>query len=103
MSPPLGAQGNPIIIEDSDEEEDGQDDDFTQQNQPFQHQFFFYIVKNVKINNTNTSSALNTYVTIVTNEHQCTRCPIVQDVEAGEFNHSRGYCYKLFFSCSPCF
>ena len=28
MSPPLGAQGNPIIIEDSDEELDGQDNDF---------------------------------------------------------------------------
>ena len=28
MSPPLGTPGNPIIVEDSDEELDGQDNEF---------------------------------------------------------------------------
>ena len=71
----------------------------TQQNPPFLHQFpSYYIVKNAKTDDTNTSNALNTYVIIVTNKCQCTGCLIVQNVEASDFNHSGGYCYKLFFS-----
>ena len=72
---------------------------FIQQNQPSPHQsLFFYIVKNVKTDDTDTSNALNTYVIIVTNKHQCIGCLIAQNVEAGDFNHSGGYCYELFFS-----
>ena len=72
---------------------------FSQQNQLSLCQFlFFYIVKNAKINDINISNVLNTYAIIVTNKHQDTECLIVQDVEAGDFNHSGGYCYKLFFS-----
>ena len=106
-SPPLGAQGNLIIIKDSDEEEERWDDNFYTAESTFSTPIsFLYIVKNVKTDDTNTLNALNTYVIIVTNEHQCTRCLIVQNIEASDFNHSGGYCYKLFFLLnihSPCF
>ena len=69
------------------------------QNWPSQCQSpFSYIVKNVKTDNISTLNVLNIYVTIVTDEHQCTRYPIVQNVEASDFNHSGGYCYEPFFS-----
>ena len=35
--------------------------------------------------------------------HWCTRCLIVQNVEASDFNHSKGYCYKLCFSSKHVF
>ena len=77
---------------------------FIQWNQLFPHQsLFFYIVKNVKIDDINTSNALNIYVIIVTNECQCTGCLIVQNIEASDFNHSGGYCYELFFSSKHVF
>ena len=76
---------------------------FTQQSQPSPHQSHsFYIAKNVKINNINILNVLNTSVITVTNKHQCTGCLIVQSIEVGDFNHSGGYCYELFFSSNMC-
>ena len=71
----------------------------TQQNRPFPLQSCFsYIVKSVQTKNINTLSVPNTSVIIAIDEHQDTEYLIVPEFEAGDFNHSRGYCYKPFSS-----
>ena len=105
-SPPLGAPGNLIIIEDDDEELDGLDNNFYTAESTFSTQSpSSYIVKNALIDDINTLNVHNTYAITATNEHWDTECLIVQNIEASDFNHSGGYCYELFFfshTCLPC-
>ena len=76
---------------------------FIQQNQRSPHLSpSSYIVKNALINDINTLNVYNTYVITAINKHQDTEFLTVQEVEAGDFNHSGGYCYKLFFFCHMC-
>ena len=58
-----------------------------------------YIVKNVPIDDINTMSVHNTYVTIAIDEHRDIEYLTVgKDIEVSDFNHSGRYCYELFSS-----
>ena len=62
---------------------------FTQQNQPFPcWSPSSYIVKNALIDNISTLNVHNTYPAI--DKCQDTKCLTVQEVEAGDSNHSGG-------------
>ena len=71
---------------------------FILQSRPSPHQSpASYIVKNAPIDDISTTNVHNTFVTTVIDELQDTKCLIVQiDIEASDFKHSGGYCYKLF-------
>ena len=76
---------------------------FTLWNWPFLHwSSSSYIVKNALIDDINTLNVHNTYVIIAINKLRDTEFLIAWDVEAGDFNHSGGYCYKFFPSSTTC-
>ena len=65
-----------------------------------------YTVRNVQTEHISTSNALSTFVTTAIDEHQDIKYLTAMEFEAGDFNHSGGYCYELLFffnTCSPCF
>ena len=76
---------------------------FTLQSRPFPcKSLSSYIVKNAQIDDISTTNVHNTYAIIAINELQDTGYLTVwTDIEAGDFNHSGGYCYELF-SFSTC-
>ena len=80
---------------------------FTWQSPPFPLQSHSsYTVKNAQTKHISILSALSTSVTIAIDKHQDIEYLTAMEFEAGDFNHSGGYCYKLLFfsdTCSPCF
>ena len=82
---------------------------FILRSQPSLHQSLSScIVKNAPIDDIITMNVHNTFVIIVIDEHQDTEYPTVLTgiIEVGDFNHSGGYCYELFFFFNmrlPCF
>ena len=65
-----------------------------------------YTAKNVQTKHINTLIVHSTSATTAIDERPDTKYLTVMEFEAGDFNHSGGYCYKLFFfpdTCLPCF
>ena len=60
----------------------------------------FYIVKNAPIDDIIIMNVRSIFVIIVIDEHRDTEYPTVLTgiIKVGDFNHSGGYCYKLFSS-----
>ena len=80
---------------------------FTLQSQPFPCQSLSsYIVKNAQMDDISTTNVHNTYAIIAIDKPQDIEClTVYRDIEAGDFNHSGGYCYELLFffdTCLPC-
>ena len=74
---------------------------FTLQSQPSPHRSLSScIVKNAPIDDINIMNVPNTFAITAIDEHQGTEYPTVLTgiIEVGDFNHSGGYCYELFFS-----
>ena len=74
---------------------------FTLQNRPSLHQSLSsYIAKNAPIDDISTMNVHNTFAIIAIDEHQDTEYLTVLTgiIELSDFNHSGGYCYKLFSS-----
>ena len=82
---------------------------FILQSRPSLHQSLSScIVKNALIDDIITMNVHSTIAIIVIDEHQDTEYLTVLTgiIEVGDFNHSEGYCYELFFFFNmhlPCF